>query len=132
MKPIFPVNLCKLVDKLFTEFENADTIRFAVYGRTDRYLSIGIVIKEKILCNILLYEDKYMDDMRPHTTYIASKKDDKIQYNVGDKEAISGLELEKHIKKLRAIVHCCQEGGKVLLNIDDKLLKTLKVLDNVF
>lgn len=131
MKPIFPVNLCKLVDKLFTEFENADTIRLAVYG-TDRYLSIGIVRKEKILCNISLYEDKYMDDMRPHTTYIASKKDDTIKFIAGNKEAVSGLELEKHMKKLRAIVHCCQKGGKVLLNIDDKLLETLKVLDSVF
>lgn len=131
MKPIFPVNLCKLVDRLFTEFKDADTIRFAVYG-TDRYLSTGVVKKEKILFNISLYEDKYIDDISPRTAYIASKKDDTIKFFVGNKEAVSGLELEKSMKKLRAIVHYCQKGGKVLLNIDDKLLETLKVLDSVF
>ena len=38
MKPIFPVNLCKLVDKLFTEFKNADYIHIA----GDDYLTIVV------------------------------------------------------------------------------------------
>lgn len=131
MKPIFPINLCKLVDKLFTEFENADTISLAICG-TNQHLTIAVLEKADALACINLYEDKFTDDVRPDTAYLASKRDDKIQYLVGNKEAVSGLELEKHMKKIRAIVHCCQKGGKVLLNIDDKLLETLKVLDSVF
>lgn len=131
MKPIFPVNLCKLVDKLFTEFENADTISLAICG-TNQHLTIAVLGGAEPLSCINLYEDKFTDDMCPDTIYLVSKKGGKIQYNVGNKEAVSGLELEKSMKKLRAIVHYCQKGDKVLLNIDDKLLETLKVLDNVF
>lgn len=131
MKPIFPVNLCKLVDKLFAEFENADTISLAICG-TNQHLTIAVLEKADALSCINLYEDKFTDDVRPDTAYIASKQNNKIRYLVGNKEAVSGLELEKHMKKLRTIVHCCQKGEKVLLNIDDKLLETLKVLDSVF
>lgn len=131
MKPIFPVNLCKLTDKLFTEFENADTISFAICG-TNQHLTIAVLDGAEPLSCINLYEDKFTDDVRPDTLYLASKQSNKIRYLVGNKEAVSGLELEKSMKKLRAIVHCCQKGGKVLLNIDDKLLETLKVLDSVF
>ena len=131
MKPIFPVNLCKLVDRLFAEFENADTISFAICS-DDPHLTVAVVGKAVLLSCIDLYEDQYIDDLHPNTTYLVSKRAGKVKYLVGNKEAVSGLELERHIKKLRAIVHCCQKGGKVLLNIDDKLLETLKVLDSVF
>lgn len=131
MKPIFPVNLCKLVDRLFTEFENADTISLVICS-TNQHLTIAVLEKADALACINLYEDKFTDDVRPDTAYLAAKRDDKIRYLVGNKEAISGLELEKSMKKLRAIVYCCQKGDKVLLHIDDKLLEPLKVLDNVF
>jgi hypothetical protein len=131
MKPIFPINLCKLVDRLFTEFENATTISFAICG-TNQHLTIAVLDGAEPLSCINLYEDKFTDDVRPGTAYLASKQDDKITYFVGGFEAVSGLELEKSMKKLRAVIHCCHKGGKVLLNIDDKLLETLKVLNNVF
>jgi hypothetical protein len=131
MKPIFPVNLCKLVDRLFTEFENADTISCAMLG-LNQYLTITVLEKEDTIACINLYEDKHADDLYHNTIYLASKEDNKIKYRIDNEVAVSGLELEKSMKKLRAIVHCCQKGGKVLLNIDDKLLETLKVLDNVF
>lgn len=127
MKPIFPVNLCKLVDKLFTEFENADYIHIA----GDDYLTIVVRSLGKKIAVIHLSEKVFLTDVAPNTAYEAYNVGE-IKYCVGDKEAVSGLELEKSMKKLRAIVHCCQKGGKVLLNIDDKLLETLKVLDSVF
>ena len=130
MKPIFPVNLCKLVDRLFTEFKNADTISCALCG-TNQNLTIIVLKENSVLTCITLYEDKYVDDMRPDTAYLASKRDE-VVYFVGGFEAVNGLKLEKSMKKLRAVVHCCQKGGKVLLHIDDKLLETLKVLDSVF
>lgn len=128
MKPIFPINLCKLVDKLFTEFESADTIRFT--GRD--YLTITVQSLGQKLAIIHLNEKVFLTDVDPNTAYDACKISGKIKYFITYKEAVSGLELEKSMKKLRAIVHCCQKGGKVLLRIDDKLLETLKVLDSVF
>ena len=71
-------------------------------------------------------------DVDPNNAYDAYKAGGEVHYFVNYKGAVSGLELEKSMKKLRAIVHCCQKGGKFLLNIDDKLLETLKVLDSVF
>ena len=128
MKPIFPVNLCKLTDKLFAEFENADYIHIA----GDDYLTIVVRSLGKKIAVIHLSEKVFLTDIAPTTTYEAYNIGDKIRYCVNVKEAVSGLELEKSMKKLRAIVHCCQKGGKVLLNIDDKLLETLKLLDSVF
>lgn len=128
MKPIFHVNLCKLTDKLFAEFENATIIN----AFANSSLTIQVKSKDTMLANINLYETEYLDDLSPSTTFNAVKEGNKITYLVNGFEAISGLELEKSMKKLRAIVHCCQKGGKVLLNIDDKLLETLKVLDSVF
>ena len=123
MKPIFPVNLCKLVDRLFTEFEKADYIHIA----GDDYLTIVVRSLGKKIAVIHLSEEVFLTDVAPNTAYEAYNVGE-IKYCVGDKEAVSGLELEK----LRAIVHCCQKGGKVLLNVDDKLLETLKLLDSVF
>jgi hypothetical protein len=128
MKPIFPVNLCKLVDRLFTEFENADTISFACKD----YVTIAVSEKSHRLAIIHLSDKVFLTDTVPNVAYNALKQDGKIKFLVGNECAVSGLELEKSIKKLRAIVHCCQKGGKVLLHIDDKLLETLKVLDSVF
>ena len=128
MKPIFPVNLCKLVDRLFTEFENADTIRFT--GK--EYLTVTVQSCGQKLAIIHLTDTTFLTDIDPNTAYDATKIRGAIEYFVNYKEAVSGLELEKSMKKLRAIVHCCQKGGKVLLKIDDKLLETLKVLDSVF
>lgn len=128
MKPIFPVNLCKLVDRLFTEFPNADTIRFT--GK--EYLIVTVYSLGRKLAIIHLTEEVFLTDVDPNIAYDATKIGGKIKYFVNYEEAVSGLELEKSMKKLRAIVHCCQKGGKVLLNIDDKLLETLKVLDSVF
>lgn len=129
MKPIFPINLCKLTDKLFTEFENAVIVNAFANS------SLTIQVKNNkgnMLTSINLYETEYLDDLSPSTTFTAIKESNKISYLVNGCEAVSGLELEKSMKKLRAIVHYCQKGGKVLLNIDDKLLETLKVLDSVF
>ena len=128
MKPIFPINLCKLTDKLFTEFKNADYLHIA----GNDYLTIVVRSLGRKIAVIHLNEEIFLTDVAPNTTYEAYNIGGNIKYCVGDKEAVSGLELEKHMKKLRAIVHCCQKGGKVLLNIDDKLLETLKVLDSVF
>ena len=128
MKPIFPVNLCKLVDKLFTEFEKADYIHIA----GDDYLTIVVRSLGRKIAVIHLSEKVFLTDVAPDTEYTVYKHNNKITYFVNGFEAVSGLELEKSMKKLRAIVHCCQKGGKVLLNIDDKLLETLKVLDSVF
>lgn len=128
MKPIFPVNLCKLVDKLFTEFENADLIKFT--SKND-YLTVDIKSLGHYLAVIHLRNQVLLTDVVDGVKYRAYKMDGRT-YFVDNEEAVSGLELEKHMKKLRAIVHCCQKGGKVLLNIDDKLLETLKVLDSVF
>ena len=127
MKPIFPVNLCKLTDKLFAEFENADYINIT----GNDYLTIVVRSLGKKIAVIHLSEKVFLTDVAPNTAYEAYNVEE-IKYCVGDKEAVSGLELEKSMKKLRAIVHCCQKGGKVLLKIDDKLLETLKVLDSVF
>lgn len=128
MKPIFPINLCKLVDKLFTEFEKADTISFTCSDYTT------IVVSEKAhrLAVIHLSDKVFLTDTTPNIVYNAFKQKDKIKFLVGNDCAVSGLELEMSMKKLRAIVHCCQKEGKVLLNIDDKLLEMLKVLDSVF
>jgi hypothetical protein len=131
MKPIFPVNLCKLVDKLFTEFENADTISLAICG-TNQHLTIAVLEKADTLSCINLYEDKFTDDVRPDTAYIASKQGNKIRYLVGNKEAVSGLELEESMKKLKASINCRHENGIILLDIEKELLEPLKVLDNVF
>ena len=128
MKPIFPVNLCKLVDKLFTEFENADTIRFT--GKD--YLTVTVQSLGRKLAVIHLNEKCFLTDVDPNNAYDAYKAGGEVHYFVNYKGAVSGLELEKSMKKLRAIVHCCQKGGKVLLNVDDKLLETLKLLDSVF
>ena len=128
MKPIFPVNLCKLVDKLFAEFENADYISMIGYD----CLTIVVQSLGRKLAVIHLSEKVFLTDVDPNTTYEAYNIGNEIKYCMNDGDAVSGLELEKSMKKLRAIVHCCQKGGKVLLNIDDKLLETLKVLDSVF
>jgi len=128
MKPIFPVNLCKLVDRLFTEFKNADYIHIA----GDDYLTIVVRSLGKKIAVIHLSEKVFLTDVAPNTAYDATKIRGAIEYFVNYKDAVSGLKLEKSMKKLRAVVHCCQKGGKVLLNIDDKLLETLKVLDSVF
>lgn len=129
MKPIFPVNLCKLTDKLFTEFENADLIEFT--SNKDYYLTIVVKSLGCNLAVIHLRNQELLTDIVDGVKYRAYKMDGRT-YFVNNEEAVSGLELEKSMKKLRAIVHCCQKGGKVLLNIDDKLLETLKVLDSVF
>jgi hypothetical protein len=130
MKPIFPVNLCKLTDKLFTEFESADYIAF--HSNKDYYLT---VVVKSLGCNLAvmhLRKQSLLTDVVDGVKYIACKEMSKMSYFVDNEEVVSGLELEKSMKKIRAIVHCCQKGGKVLLNIDDKLLETLKVLDSVF
>lgn len=129
MKKIFPVNLCKLSDRLFTEFESADLIEFTSHKD---YLTVVI---KSLGCNLAvmhLRKQSLLTDVVDGVKYIVCKELGKMSYFVDNEEAVSGLELEKHMKKLRAIVHCCQKGGKVLLNIDDKLLETLKVLDSVF
>jgi hypothetical protein len=128
MKPIFPVNLCKLVDRLFTEFENADCIKIHSHS----YLTIYIKKQDQHLADLRLYKGPYIEDSTPNAMYTASKTKKGIEYSMDGTSAVNGLELEKSMKKLRAVVHCCQKGGKVLLNIDDKLLETLKVLDSVF
>jgi hypothetical protein len=128
MKPIFPINLCKLVDRLFTEFENADTISITC----KEYTTLVVCEKAHKLAVIHLSDEVYLTNTNSNTVYNAIKQNGKVNYLVGNQKAVSGLELEKSMKKLRAIVHCCQKGGKVLLNIDDKLLETLKVLDSVF
>lgn len=129
MKPIFPINLCKLVDRLFTEFKNADLIEFT--SNNDYYLTIVVKSLGCNLAVIHLRNQALLTDVVDGVKYEAYKMDG-MTYFVDNKEAVSGLELEKSMKKIRAIVHCCQKGGKVLLNIDDKLLETLKVLDSVF
>ena len=131
MKKIFPVNLCKLTDRLFTEFESADTISFAICD-TNQHLTVVVLKRAIPLSCINLYEGKYINDVCPNILYTASKKDNKIKYLVGHEDAVSGLELEKSMEEIRNVVHCYQKDGKVLLNIDDKLLETLKVLDSVF
>ena len=128
MKPIFPINLCKLTDKLFAEFKDADYINIT----GNDYLTIIVRSLGRKLAVIHLNEKVFLTDVAPNTTYEAYNIGSEIKYCVNDGDAVSGLELEKSMKKLRAIVHCCQKGGKVLLNIDDKLLETLKVLDSVF
>lgn len=130
MKPIFPVNLCKLSDRLFTEFESADFIVF--HSNNDYYLTVAV---QSLGCNLAvihLRKQSLLTDVVDGVKYKTCKELGKMSYFIDNEEAVSGLELEKHMKKLRAIVHCCQKGGKVLLNIDDKLLETLKVLDSVF
>lgn len=129
MKKIFPVNLCKLSDRLFTEFESADLIEFTSHKD---YLTVVI---KSLGCNLAvmhLRKQSLLTDVVDGVKYIVCKELGKMSYFVDNEEAVSGLELEKHMKKLRAIVRCCQKGGKILLNIDDKLLETLKVLDSVF
>jgi hypothetical protein len=130
MKPIFPVNLCKLTDRLFTEFESADFIVF--HSNKDYYLT---VVVQSLGCNLAvmhLRKQSLLTDVVDGVKYKACKELGKMSHFVDNEEAVSGLKLEKSMKKLRAIVHCCQKGSKVLLNIDDKLLETLKVLDSVF
>ena len=130
MKPIFPVNLCKLADRLFTEFESADCIVF--HSNKDYYLT---VVVQSLGCNLAvmhLRKQSLLTDVIGGIQYKACKDRGDIYYFLDNEEAVSGLKLEKSLKKIRAIVHCCQKGGKVLLNIDDKLLETLKVLDSVF
>ena len=122
------VNLCKLTDKLFAEFPNADIISIAC----NKHLTLVVSEKAHRLAMVSLYDEVFLTDTTPNIVYNAIKQNDKIKYIVGNECAVSGLELKKSMKKLRAIVHCCQKGGKVLLNIDDKLLETLKVLDSVF
>ena len=130
MKPIFPVNLCKLVDRLFTEFKDADLIEFT--SNNDYYLTIVVKSLGRNLAVIHLRNQTFLTDVVDGVKYSACKVMDNIHYLVETEEAVNGLELEKSMEKIRAIVHCCQKGGKVLLNIDDKLLETLKVLDSVF
>lgn len=128
MKPIFPINLCKLSDRLFTEFK-ADLIEFT--SNKDYYLTVVVKSCGCTLAVMHLRNQVLLTDVVDGVKYRVYKMSG-ITYFVDNEEAVSGLELEKHMKKLRAIVHCCQKGGKVLLNIDDKLLETLKVLDSVF
>lgn len=128
MKPIFPVNLCKLSDRLFTEFK-ADLIEFT--SNKDYYLTVVIKSCGCTLAVMHLRNQTLLTDVVDGVKYRVYKMGG-MTYFVDNEEAVSGLELEKSMKKLRAIVHCCQKGGKVLLNIDDKLLETLKVLDSVF
>lgn len=130
MKPIFPVNLCKLTDRLFTEFESADFIEFT--SNNDYYLTVVVQSLSRNLAVMHLRNPTLLTDVVDGVKYKVCKEKGEINYFVGNEEAVSGLELEKSMKKIRAIVHCCQKGGKVLLNIDDKLLETLKVLDSVF
>jgi hypothetical protein len=128
MKPIFPVNLCKLTDKLFTEFSNADYINIT----GNDYLTIVVRSLGQKLAVIHLNEEVFLTDVAPNTIYDAYNIGDKIKYCVGDKEAVSGLELEKNLKELKEVIRCYYKDEKVLLDIDNKLLETLKVLDNVF
>lgn len=128
MKPIFPVNLCKLVDRLFTEFENADCIKFT---RND-YLTIVVNSLGQKLAVIHLGEKVFLTDIAPNTTYEAYKTRGKIKYWINDKEAVNGLELEESIKKLRAIINSRHENGIILLDIEKELMEPLKVLDSVF
>ena len=97
MKPIFPVNLCRLVDRLFTEFENAEYI--SILCNSD--VSIAISNKTQHLAMISLHDDAYLNDTEPWTIYDACKQNGKIKYLVRGYEAVSGLELEKSMKKLK-------------------------------
>lgn len=128
MKPIFPVNLCKLVDRLFTEFENADTISFACKD----YVTIAVSEKSHRLAIIHLSDKVFLTDTAPNVAYNALKQNGKIKFLVGNEEAVSGLELEKSMEKLRAVIHRRNENGIVLLDIEKELLEPLKVLDSVF
>lgn len=85
MKPIFPVNLCKLTDKLFTEFPNADYINFA----GNDYLTIVVRSLGRKLAVIHLNEQVFLTDVAPNTIYDA--------YNIGVK-----LNIVWVIKKLLA------------------------------
>lgn len=129
MKPIFPINLCKLSDRLFTEFK-ADLIEFT--SNKDYYLTVVVKSLGRNLAVIHLCKQTLLKDVVEGVKYNTCKEMDKMSYFVDNEEAVNGLELAKSMKKIRAIVHCCQKGGKVLLKIDDKLLETLKVLDSVF
>lgn len=129
MKPIFPVNLCKLSDRSFTEFKDADLIEFT--SKND-YLTVDIKSLGHYLAVIHLRNQTLLTDVIEGVKYSACKVMDKTHYLVNTEEAVSGLELEKSMEKLRAIMHRRYENGIILLDIDKELLEPLKVLDSVF
>ena len=129
MKPIFPINLCKLVDRLFTEFKNADLIDITSHKD---YLTIGVKSLGRKIAVIHLNEEALLTDVMTDVKYSACKVMDKMHYLVNTKEAVSELELEKSMEKLRAIINCRHENGIILLDIEKELLGPLKVLDSVF
>jgi hypothetical protein len=129
MKPIFPINLCKLTDKLFTEFKNADLIDITSHKD---YLTVVIKSLGRKIAIIHLREETLLTDVIADVEYSAWKVSDKIHYIVGTKEAVSELELEKSMEKLREIVHRRNETGIILLDIEKELMEPLKVLDSVF
>lgn len=130
MKPIFPINLCKLSDRLFTEFKDTDLIEFT--SNNDYYLTIVVKSLGKNLAVIHLRNQTLLTDVVEGVKYSACKVMDKIHYLVDTKDAVSGLELEKSMEKLRAIINRRNENGIILLDIDKELLEPLEVLDSVF
>lgn len=76
MKPIFPVNLCKLTDKLFAEFKDADCINIA----GNDYLTIIVKSLGQKLAVIHLSEKVFLTDVAPNTTYEAYNIGGKIKY----------------------------------------------------
>lgn len=130
MKPIFPINLCKLSDRLFTEFKDADLIEFT--SNNDYYLTIVVKSLGRNLAVIHLRNQTLLTDVVDGVKYSACKVLDKTHYLVNTEEAVSGLELERSMEKLRAIMHRRYENGIVLLDIDKELLEPLKMLDSVF
>ena len=130
MKKIFPVNLCKLSDRLFTEFESADSIVF--HSNKDYYLTVVVQSLGRNLAVMHLRNQTLLTDVVDGVKYSACKVMDKIHYLVDTKDAVSGLELEKSMKRLRAIINRRYENGIIFLDIDKELLEPLKVLDSVF
>ena len=129
MKPIFPINLCKLSDRSFAEFKDADLIEFT--SKND-YLTVDIKSLGHYLAVIHLRNQTLLTDVIEGVKYSACKVMDKTHYLVNTEEAVSELELEKSMEKLRALMHRRYENGIVLLDIDKELLEPLKVLDSVF
>ena len=86
MKPIFPVNLCKLSDRLFTEFKSADFIAFN--SNKDYYLT---VVVKSLGCNLAvmhLRKQVLLTDVVDGVTYKACKEMGEINYFVNSSEQL--------------------------------------------